>query len=56
MKVKFFAEFLLMAFFMKIIGEFVHEVMGHGLFVTLRGGGRITEVYLSILWPYAFVI
>jgi len=40
-----------MAFFMKIIGEFVHEVMGHGLFVLLFGG-RITKVYLSILWPY----
>jgi len=51
MKVKFFAEFLLMAFFMKIAGEFVHEVMGHGLFVLLFGG-KITRVYLSILWPY----
>ena len=48
---KFFAEFLLMAFLMKIAGEFVHEVMGHGLFV-LFFGGRITRVYLSILWPY----
>ncbi|HIE18928.1 TPA: hypothetical protein EYP75_04300 [Candidatus Bathyarchaeota archaeon] len=51
MKVKFSAEFLLIAFIMKIAGEFVHEVIGHGLFVLLFGG-RIIRVYLSILWPY----
>jgi len=51
MKARFFAEFLLVAFIMKIAGELVHEVFGHGLFVLLFGG-RIIQVYLSILWPY----
>jgi len=51
MKARFLAEFLLIAFIMKIAGEFVHEVFGHGLFVLLFGG-RIIQVYLSILWPY----
>jgi len=36
---------------MKIAAEFIHEVMGHGLFVLLFGG-RIIKIYLSILWPY----
>ena len=51
MKIRFFAEFLTTALVMKITGEFVHEVMGHGLFVLLFRG-RIIQVYLSILWPY----
>jgi len=51
MKARFFVEFLLTALVMKIAGEFVHEVMGHGLFVLLFGG-RIIQVYISILWPY----
>jgi hypothetical protein len=36
---------------MKAGGEFVHEVLGHGLFVLLFGG-RITRVHISLLWPY----
>ena len=51
MRIRFFAEFLTTALVMKIMGEFVHEFMGHGLFVLLFGG-RIIQVYLSILWPY----
>jgi len=51
MNEKFLVEFLLIAFIMKIAGEFVHEVLGHGLFVILFGG-RIIQIYLSILWPY----
>ncbi len=43
--------FLLSAFFMKLVSEFVHEVIGHGLFVMLFGG-RIKSVYISVLWPY----
>jgi len=51
MNARFLAEFLLIAFIMKVTGEFIHEVIGHGLFVLLFGG-RIIQVYLSILWPY----
>jgi len=51
MKIRFLAEFMITALLMKITGEFIHEVMGHGLFVLLFGG-RIIQVYLSILWPY----
>jgi hypothetical protein len=40
-----------MAFVTKIVGEFVHEVMGHGFFVLLFGG-RIVGIHLSLLWPY----
>jgi hypothetical protein len=36
---------------MKLIGEFVHEVMGHGFFILLFGG-QITRVHISWLWPY----
>ncbi len=43
--------FLLSAFFMKLVSEFVHEVIGHGLFVMLLGG-TIRSVYISVLWPY----
>lgn len=35
----------------KVIGEVVHEVFGHGLFVLLFGG-EITEVHISPLWPH----
>lgn len=48
---KFFAAFLLLAFVMKVIGELVHEVMGHGLFVLLFGG-KIIQVHISLFWPY----
>jgi len=44
-------KFLFMALFMKVVGEFIHEFIGHGFFVLLFGG-KITKVYLSILWPY----
>lgn len=40
-----------MAFVSKVIGEFIHEVMGHGLFVLLFGG-EIVNVHVSPLWPY----
>lgn len=48
---KFLASFFFLAFVMKIIGEFIHEVMGHGFFVLLFGG-KIVMVYISLLWPY----
>jgi hypothetical protein len=38
---------------MKIVAEIVHEVLGHGLFVLLFGG-KITSLYISVLWPYDF--
>ncbi len=50
-RVKFLMAFFFFAFVMKIIGEFVHEVMGHGFFVLLFGG-KIVRVYISLLWPY----
>ena len=50
-RVKFLTAFFFLAFVMKIIGEFVHEVMGHGFFVLLFGG-KIVRVYISLLWPY----
>jgi hypothetical protein len=48
---KFLAVFLSLGFVTKILGEVVHEVMGHGLFV-VAFGGRITNVSISLLWPY----
>jgi len=48
---KFLMVFLSLGFVTKILGEVVHEVMGHGLFV-LAFGGRITSVSVSLLWPY----
>ena len=50
-RVKFLATFFFLAFVMKAIGEFVHEIMGHGFFVLLFGG-KIVRVYISLLWPY----
>ncbi|MEM3579618.1 MAG: hypothetical protein QXL54_05310, partial [Candidatus Bathyarchaeia archaeon] len=47
----FFATFIIIGFAMKIMAEFVHEVLGHSLFVVLFGG-EITNVYISVLWPY----
>jgi len=52
-RVKFLSVFLFLAFAMKVIGEFVHEVMGHGFFVLLFGG-EIVRVHISLLWPYDF--
>jgi hypothetical protein len=37
---------------MKVVSEFIHEVLGHGLFVLLFGG-KITSVHISLLWPYS---
>ena len=51
MIVKFLMVFLPLGFITKILGEVVHEIMGHGLFV-LAFGGRITSVSISLLWPY----
>jgi hypothetical protein len=48
---KFLTVFLSLGFITKILGEVVHEVMGHGLFV-VAFGGRITNVSISLLWPY----
>ncbi len=49
--VKFLTTFFFLAPVMKITGEFVHEVMGHGFFVILFGG-KIVRIYISLLWPY----
>ena len=48
---KFLMVFLPLGFVAKILGEVVHEVMGHGLFV-VAFGGRITNINISLLWPY----
>ena len=48
---KFLMVFLSLGFATKILGEVVHEVMGHGLFV-VAFGGRITSIKISLLWPY----
>jgi len=48
---KFLTVFLSLGFVTKILGEVVHEVMGHGLFV-VAFGGRITNIKISLLWPY----
>jgi len=48
---KFLMVFLSLGFITKILGELVHEVLGHGLFV-LTFGGRITGINISLLWPY----
>lgn len=50
-RAKFLAVFLSSALVMKAVGELVHELMGHGLFVLIFGG-RITRVHISLLWPY----
>ena len=47
----FLVSFLILGFVMKIASEFMHEVGGHGLFVLLFGG-KIKNVYISVLWPY----
>lgn len=48
---KFLTVFFFLAFVTKVIGELVHEVMGHGFFVLLFGG-EIVKVHISLLWPY----
>jgi len=47
----FLTVFIVAGFIIKIISEAVHELLGHGLFVLLFGG-KITGLYISILWPY----
>ena len=47
----FLAISLVIAFVTKVIGEIVHEVAGHGLFIILFGG-QVTSVHISLLWPY----
>jgi hypothetical protein len=42
---------MLIAFVMKVVGEFVHEVVGHGLLVVYFGG-QIVSAKISLLWPY----
>lgn len=53
LKSRFLAVFFFLAFVMKVVGESVHEVMGHGFFVLLFGGD-IVRVHISLLWPYEF--
>ncbi|MFP3897937.1 MAG: hypothetical protein ACLFVD_01285 [Dehalococcoidia bacterium] len=48
---RFLAVFLSLGFAAKVLGEVVHEVLGHGLFV-LVFGGRTTGIKISLLWPY----
>jgi hypothetical protein len=52
-KKRFFAMFLVTGFSMKVVVEFVHEFFGHGLFILLFGG-VITDLHVSVLWPYEF--
>ncbi|MFX1534275.1 MAG: hypothetical protein ACFFDI_08650 [Promethearchaeota archaeon] len=48
---RFVLTFLLIGFIMKILGEVVHELLGHGFFCLLFGG-QIKSYYISLLWPY----
>ena len=48
---KFLAISLIITFVTKVVGEIVHEVAGHGLFIILFGG-QITSVHIALLWPY----
>lgn len=52
-RARFLIIFILSGFFAKMICEFVHEFLGHGSFVLLFGG-KITNINISILWPYTF--
>lgn len=47
----FISVFVILAFSMKIVGEVIHEIMGHGSFVLLFGN-EISNVHILILWPY----
>lgn len=42
--------FIVLGFVMKVVGEVVHEVLGHGFYVQLFGG-TIRRVHISPLWP-----
>jgi hypothetical protein len=48
---RFLIVSLFSALAMKIVGEVIHEVLGHG-FLILLFGGRIVSLHISILWPY----
>ncbi|KUO40887.1 MAG: hypothetical protein AVW05_03150 [Hadesarchaea archaeon DG-33] len=50
-RLQFLSIFLSVGFIMKILGEVIHEVIGHGFFVLLFGG-TITRVHIALLWPY----
>ena len=52
-RASFLAVFLPAACIMKVLGEVVHEVLGHGFFVLLFGGD-IVKVHIALLWPYEF--
>jgi len=47
-RMKFLSIFLSIGFITKILGEVIHEVMGHGLFILLFGG-TVTRVHISLL-------
>jgi len=47
----FVLAFFIAGFLMKIVGEVVHELLGHGSFVLLFGG-QVTDFYISLIWPY----
>jgi len=49
----FILAFLIAGFMMKMVGEVVHELLGHGFFVLLFGG-HVTHFFISLLWPYEF--
>jgi|GEM_PF-1040696 len=44
------AFFVATGLILKVAAEVMHEVGGHGFYVLLFGG-RIREVYISLLWP-----
>jgi len=46
----FLVVFVVSGFLMKFLSELSHE-LGHGVFVLLYGG-RIIQIYVSLLWPY----
>jgi len=49
----FIVIFLVVGLVMKLVGEAVHELLGHGLSVLLFGG-QITDFFISPFWPYEF--
>lgn len=48
---RFLVVLIFLAFAMKVAGELVHEVMGHGFFILLFGG-EIARMHISLFWPY----
>jgi hypothetical protein len=51
MRLGFLIYFMVVGFLTKIVGEAIHEIVGHGSLV-LVFGGTIRELRLSLLWPY----